>query len=63
MFSEGGKISSKRVIAFIMTVVLCVVIFVYPENEKLIDSIMFFIAGLIGFTVMNKHKNFKDKTE
>lgn len=58
MWSEGSKISSKRVIATLMTLVLCVVIFIYPENHKLIDSLMFFIGGLIGFTVANKHRSF-----
>lgn len=64
MFSDGGKISSKRVIAFLMTIVLCVVVFLWPENYQLIDALMFFIAGLVGFTVANKHKAFqKDKPE
>lgn len=61
MWSERAKISSKRVIATLMVVVLCVVIFIWPDKLQLIDAIMFFIAGLIGFSVVNKHKAFKDE--
>ena len=61
MLSEGSKVSSKRVLSLLMTLVLIAVIFIWPENYQLIDGLMFFIGGLVGFTVANKHKSFNSE--
>ena len=63
MLNEDGKISSKRVIAMIMTVTLVVVVVAYPDKQDLINSIMAFILGLVVSSVANKHKAFNKGNE
>lgn len=57
MFSEGSKISSKRVLTALFSLLL-IYLAIFDQVEWLIDGLLWFIAGLVGLTVTNKHKSF-----
>lgn len=65
MLSEDPAVSSKRVITF-LAFLLCAVAFMamvygYPIDQKLFDSMMYIVVAGLGFTASEKFAPTKEK--
>lgn len=64
MLDEGGKVSSKRFLALLFSLV-AIYLFIFDGTEngiRKIDAILMFIGSLLTLTVANKHKAFQKPT-
>lgn len=68
MLSDGGSLSSKRVIAFLTFLVIAVSYFVdqfteFKITKDLFDSLMWIVIGGMGITGVEKFAPKKDQQE
>ena len=57
LFSDGNKVSHKRVLAVLFSLVAVYLLIFEPHTAKL-DALFIFISGLVVSSVANKHKAF-----
>lgn len=57
LVSEGGKTSSKRVLAIAFSLV-AIYLLIFENNQDKLNSLLIFIGSLVGLSVANKFKAF-----